>query len=456
MEDWVDNARMIVDSSAAIVPQDGSLARVRAQRYAAPGFSAEVMAQMGELGWLQLCVPEDAGGAGLGMRECVSLMIALGHGLVPEPVVGALLAQRVLAGQLPEAALGGEAVTVAVLGATLDSIDPPEAGESLTGERPAVPGAPGAAYFAVLAPGAAALIPADAPGLKIAPVPRQDGGFDGTLTFDGTPAEWHSADTARAIDEAILAQSAYLLGTAERGIEMTLDYLRIRKQFGRPIGSFQSLQHRATDTEDQPGTLPRRPLRHGWAHRYRHRPPAARRSRVARKGAGGRAGAAHGARGGADARRDRHHRRGRHRPCCPQGDDRREPLRLGPAAPPAPLRRQRKERGMTLNAGIPDRQLPDFEAMSDDDFRAARPRLRRDALSRHSALRPAPAALGRGPSPGTWRCRASGWICPDLAARLGRHGPVRRQAPDPDRGVRTLRLPPACTTSARLCWGRCC
>jgi len=52
---------------------------------------------------------------------------------------------------------------------------------------------------------------------------------------------------AAAIDETVLAISAELLGVAERALDITLEYLRTRVQFGKPIGSFQALQHRCVD-----------------------------------------------------------------------------------------------------------------------------------------------------------------------------------------------------------------
>ena len=54
-----------------------------------------------------------------------------------------------------------------------------------------------------------------------------------------------------ALDEATLATAAYMLGVMDRAFAMTLDYLKTRQQFGRLIGSFQALQHRAADLKIQ-------------------------------------------------------------------------------------------------------------------------------------------------------------------------------------------------------------
>lgn len=111
-EDWIENARMIVDSARAIVPADGGLDRVRELRFAEAGFDPAIMAQAGELGLFLMRVPEDAGGLGLGMRETCELARVLGRGLLPEPVLSAMMAGALLQDRMPEAAMTGAEVMV--------------------------------------------------------------------------------------------------------------------------------------------------------------------------------------------------------------------------------------------------------------------------------------------------------------------------------------------------------
>ena len=67
LEEWVENVRMLTESAGAVVPADGTLARVRAARFTEPGFSREVWATIVEMGWLGICLGEEAGGYGLGL-----------------------------------------------------------------------------------------------------------------------------------------------------------------------------------------------------------------------------------------------------------------------------------------------------------------------------------------------------------------------------------------------------
>ena len=247
-EDWQENARMIVDSARAIVPADGGLDRVRALRFAGPGFDPAIMAQAGELGLFVMRVSEEAGGLGLGLRETCELARVLGRGLLPEPVLPAILAGALLQDALPETALTGAEVIVTAWQ------DAPgqrgwqagAAGGVLTGRKVAVQGAAGADLFAVLTGEGVAVLPRAA--VTVTQAATLDGGQLCTVDFDGVEAPLHPCPAAQAaLQDATLAHAAYLLGLSERALEITLDYLRIRKQFDKPIGSFQALQHRATE-----------------------------------------------------------------------------------------------------------------------------------------------------------------------------------------------------------------
>ena len=117
-----------------------------------------------------------------------------------------------------------------------------------------VPMAAGADLFLVPVrdgSGKLALYAQPASGADVAIERTQDGGNLGTLrpNIDGAEklAEDAEGALATALDEAALATGAYLLGAMERAFAMTTDYLKTRQQFGRIIGTFQALQHRAAD-----------------------------------------------------------------------------------------------------------------------------------------------------------------------------------------------------------------
>ena len=259
-DDWAENARMLVESASAVVPPDGSLERVRRARFQAPGFSREVWSTMADMGWLGIRVSEDAGGLGLGLRETVALATVLGRGLVPEPFISATFALNLLEAAGLDASLGtalrGEAVIVPAWQSRPDAMDPfcdiKRTGGRLHGTKIAVSGGAGADLFAVTTADGLALVPRDAKGLTITPVPMHDGTFQAMLTFDAVASATHPcASIEDRLSEAMLLHSGYLLGTSERAFEMTLEYLRTRRQFDAAIGSFQSLQHRATEIKVQ-------------------------------------------------------------------------------------------------------------------------------------------------------------------------------------------------------------
>jgi alkylation response protein AidB-like acyl-CoA dehydrogenase len=259
LEDRAERIRMIRDSAGAIVPP-GDLKRVRALRYAEPGFDRAVWREMCGLGWLGLRVAEAAGGSGLGMREYCALAEECGAGLLPEPLIACSMAARVLSihalgdGEL-EHLVAGDTIIIPAWQERPNTLTPGRdtvlRDGRLSGRKVFVPLAAGADAFLVAADRGLALVARNAAGVSLTIDRTQDGGHYGTLTLDNAPAQRVAGDLGEAIEEATLATAAYLLGVTERAFAMTLAYLRTRQQFGRPIGSFQALAHRAADLKIQ-------------------------------------------------------------------------------------------------------------------------------------------------------------------------------------------------------------
>lgn len=275
-----DYDALIRESAASYVETSATLARARAQS-TVEGLDRVQWSELANLGWLALAVPEALGGAGLGMTELAALLEELGKGLIPEPLTlcGVLPARTLTRCEGPAAApllaeiiSGARLVSVAwqgksgVLSAedTTVRVAANGTGFALEGSASFVPAAQFADAFIVAGRSHDGVglfrVAKDAAHLAIVPSRAADGGAFGTLRFDGVevtsdaligrPGEGRAALDA-ALDEARIALSAEMLGAAETLFQHTLDYLRVRKQFGRAIGSFQALQHRAVDLHVQ-------------------------------------------------------------------------------------------------------------------------------------------------------------------------------------------------------------
>jgi alkylation response protein AidB-like acyl-CoA dehydrogenase len=234
-----------------------------------PGFVPARLRQAGELGWLGILVPSAADGSGLGLTELALVLEQAGRGLVCEPLGMAAVAAAALAqGHAPhpmlQRAMRGEALVAPALQESTHAGDPLALNAQATGHRPArLTGtkvsvcADGADGFLVSAggPDGAALyyVSRDAPGMHIMASPTVEGRSLATLTLKDSPADLvpprqSSRSAVEALtDLCLIAVSAELLGVMEGAQELTFEYLRIRKQFGKPIGSFQALQHKAVD-----------------------------------------------------------------------------------------------------------------------------------------------------------------------------------------------------------------
>jgi alkylation response protein AidB-like acyl-CoA dehydrogenase len=270
--------RLMLSDSVTNFARGVELARVRKLHETKNECDRKVWRQMAELGWLGVLVPEQYGGMGLQLGDMAIVAQGLARALVPEPLAAAaVLAARVLADssnsalkkKLLEGLVSGDllpAVAWQEQAGTLDvsqiemNATPFEGGFRVTGSKRFVAGASNADGYIVSANSAAGMqllwVPKDAAGATMAFDMLADGRQSGTLKLaDVTVPKENvinagkaAADSlARAIDHTAVIASAELTGIMVRSLEITLEYLKTRVQFGKPIGSFQALQHRAVD-----------------------------------------------------------------------------------------------------------------------------------------------------------------------------------------------------------------
>ncbi len=247
----MDTIRMLRDSAIAFLGAD--LGRVRRLRFQDTGFDRATWREMCELGWLGVRISEAQGGLGFGMQEYVALATELGAALVPEPLILVGLSARCLPDDELSNVLSGERIVLPAWQEEASALAdvPPRTkfdGRKLNGEKRFVVNARGADAYLVTTSAGLALVDAGAQGISLTTEQTQDGGHVGTLRFDGAVARAvPDAPFDEAVADATLASAAYLFGLSERAFRLTIDYLKIRRQFGKPIGAFQALQHRAVD-----------------------------------------------------------------------------------------------------------------------------------------------------------------------------------------------------------------
>jgi len=273
-----EHRRMLADSVADFAARGTDIARVRRLRGTRGEHDRATWKRMAELGWLGILVPENHGGLGLGLAEMAIVAKGLARTLAPEPLTAAAVMAatalaagenetlkdeafpHLVAGDLIPALAWQEAAGKLDTGAIRTRATAFEGGLRLSGVKRFIPGAAQADAFLVSAQadGGPVLVwlPSEAAGVRLELEPLADGRHFGTLTLKDVlvpRARIVAAGAAarealaRAFDHGAAIAAAELAGVMERALEMTLDYLRTRVQFGKPIGAFQALQHRAVD-----------------------------------------------------------------------------------------------------------------------------------------------------------------------------------------------------------------
>lgn len=236
------------------------------------GWSRELWRQYAELGLLGLAIDEAHGGAGMGPAELAVVMECFGRALILEPylatvVLGAgLVAAAGTSEQqsalLPAVAAGETLLAFAYTEPgsrwSLTDIESTYADGRLSGTKIAVLGGDSADHLVVTARTASGEVglfhvDAGAAGVARSGYAMQDGLRGADIVFTDAQAEpLGSGEDALPVIESVLdvataALCAEAVGAMDRMLWLTVDYLKTRVQFGRPIAVFQALQHRAAN-----------------------------------------------------------------------------------------------------------------------------------------------------------------------------------------------------------------
>lgn len=279
-----EEQQMLADMVARFVERQYDFDARRTLAASDRGWSETNWSSLAETGLLALGLDEQYGGLGAGAEEILVVMQAFGRGLVLEPylacaLVGAPLLQRVGSEQhkeqlLPLLVSGEQRISLATLepqsrydlwDVACDACEV-EAGYRLNGRKSVVSHGDSAHWLIVSARTTGAtddrygislfLVDANTPGVTV----RSFAGLDGqrvaevelrdvSVPRDALLGVEHKAfaDLEWAADRACFALCAEAVGCMDRLIELTVEYLQTRKQFGKPIGSFQALQHRVAE-----------------------------------------------------------------------------------------------------------------------------------------------------------------------------------------------------------------
>jgi alkylation response protein AidB-like acyl-CoA dehydrogenase len=242
------------------------------------GESDDLWKEMARLGWLGLTLPETHGGSALGMVETAIVLEEMGRVACPGSYLETVVAARGLeiagspaqqARWLPAIAGGAARATVALLDAELDwrpeatatRAEPSAGGVRLTGVKQWVPWANVADVLVVPARDPEGpslfLVEAGAEGLDVSSVSAMDPGMRwSTVRLDGVPvgpdARLGEPGAAAVLLGDLLrwgavGAAATMLGAARRCLDMSVEYAKVREQFGQPIGSFQAIRHRCAE-----------------------------------------------------------------------------------------------------------------------------------------------------------------------------------------------------------------
>ncbi|MDH4095154.1 MAG: acyl-CoA dehydrogenase [Betaproteobacteria bacterium] len=267
--DYNEEQQLLADSVRRFLQKDYEFEARK--KIVAGGHSEKVWGALAEMGLTGIPFSPDYGGFGGGAVDLMSVMEAFGEALVVEPYVATLMAARCVANAgsdaqkraiLPQVVEGKLKMAFAFSerGARYDLAPGVKAkkaggGWTLEGEKVVVLGAPSAGKLVVSAhaPAGPSLFLVEAGAVKLKPYATLDEMRAADVWLAGAAAELLGAEgqalpvVEEVIDFATALVCAEAVGAMKFSCDTTLEYLKTRKQFGVPIGTFQALQHRIVD-----------------------------------------------------------------------------------------------------------------------------------------------------------------------------------------------------------------
>ncbi len=279
--DLTDEQRLLADSTNRMIGDRYGFEARKGFRRSPEGWSRDLWTQFAELGLLGLPFSEEDGGFGGGPVETALVLEAFGRALVVEPYFASIIqcggllrhlaSSKQRARMVPALAAGEMVLAYAQaerqsrfsLNDVTTTATPAGDGWVLTGNKTLVLHGDHADQLLITARTAGThrerhgiglfLVKAEGPGVTRRGYPTQDGLRAAEISFASAPAE-ALGDPAEALpaleavnDESLAALCSEAVGVMQAMHDMTVDYMKTRTQFGRPIGDNQALQHRAVD-----------------------------------------------------------------------------------------------------------------------------------------------------------------------------------------------------------------
>ena len=283
--DLNDDQRMLQEGAARYFEKSYDFHHRLALARTGGGFSRDTWRAFADMGWLAAGIAEVHGGLGFSAIELAVLAEEMGRNLVLEPFTACAVLPAAVIAKVAEESQQGERLPAIASGECIHAValsEPAARGDParvtaqatrqadgswrLDGRKSLVVGAPVADRLLVVARVSGAEgsldglvlfdIAKESPGVKLESVALVDGTPSADVVLDGAIVDAAALlgiagqagpGLQRALDEAIVVQCAETAGSVEDVLALCSDYLKNRKQFGVPIGSFQALQHRMAD-----------------------------------------------------------------------------------------------------------------------------------------------------------------------------------------------------------------